>query len=467
MRLSRMVCAAAGSCAVVLGGIGVAAPVISGSAAVSANVFIYPDIVTFHGPAAAAQQPTTAQCEQNFNVACYSASQIERAYGVRALFTNGIDGKGETIVLVDSFGSPTIAHDLKAFDAQNHIAAPPSLKIIQPAGKVPPYQQTSTREGWAGETTLDVEYSHAMAPGANILLVETPVAETEGVTGFPQIVKAENFVVAHHLGDVISQSFGATEESFPSAKALLALRSAYVAAAKKGITVLASTGDLGAANVQKNGSTFFLHPVTAWPATDPLVTAVGGTQLHLNASGARKAPDQVWNDTFNKAAQEFIFGSPGPSPLAAGGGVSAVFSRPSYQNGVASAVGSHRGVPDISMSAACDGAVNVFQSFPGTLPGWTQVCGTSEASPLFAGVVALADQVAGHPLGVINSRLYQLLAAHAPGLVDVTKGNNTVAFTQGGKLHTVHGFMAGPGYDLASGTGTVNAALFVNELAGK
>jgi len=287
------------------------------------------------------------------------------------------------------------------------------------------------------------------------------------VTGFPQIVKAENFVVAHHLGDVVSQSFGATEQTFPSAKVLRSLRSAYVAAANSHITVLASTGDFGAANLKLNGSTFYLHPVSAWPATDPLVTAVGGTQLHLSASGKHTAPDQVWNDTYNKAANEFIFGNAGPNPIAGAGGVSAVFTRPSYQNGVKSIVGSHRGVPDVAMSAACDGAVNVYQSFPGPPAGWGQVCGTSEASPLFAGVVALADQVAGHPLGVINPRLYQLLATHAAGVVDVTKGNNTVSFTQGGKLHTVHGFSAGPGYDLGSGIGTVNAALFVGGLAGK
>jgi subtilase family serine protease len=467
MRLPRVVCAAAGSCAVVLGGIGATAPVISGTAAASAHVFVYPDIVTLHGPMGTAGQPTTAQCEASFHVACYSAHQIEAAYGVPKLFAKGTDGKGETIVIVDSFGSPTIARDLKKFDAGNHLPAPPSLKIIQPAGKVAAYKPTPLRESWAGETTLDVEYSHTIAPGAKILLVETPVAETQGVTGFPQIVKAEKFVVAHHLGDVISQSFGSTEQDFPSAAKLRSLRGAYIAAAKQHITVLASTGDDGAADVKKNGSTFYLHPVSAWPATDPLVTAVGGTQLHLNAAGKRTAPDQVWNDTYNKATNEFIFGNPGPNPISGAGGVSVVFSRPKYQDGVKSVVGSHRGIPDISMSAACNGAVNTYQSFGGIPAGWGQVCGTSEASPEFAGVVALADQVAGHPLGVINPRLYKLEAEHAPGLVDIVKGTNTVSFQQGGKLHTVHGFHARPGYDLASGIGTVNAPLFVKELAGK
>jgi subtilase family serine protease len=175
----------------------------------------------------------------------------------------------------------------------------------------------------------------------------------------------------------------------------------------------------------------------------------------------------VWNDTFNPAVNLFITGNRGPNPIAAGGGESVVFKRPSFQDGVRSVVGKQRGVPDISMNGACNGAVNVFLSFKGVTAGWAQVCGTSESSPLFAGVVALADQVAGHPLGVINARLYQLLASHAPGVVDVVKGNNTVAFSQGGKLHTVHGFNAGPGYDLASGVGTINAPLFVHELAGK
>ena len=117
------------------------------------------------------------------------------------------------------------------------------------------------------------------------------------------------------------------------------------------------------------------------------------------------------------------------------------------------------------MSAACNGAVDVYQSFGGEPPGWYPTCGTSEATPLFAGVVALADQVAHHPLGLINPALYLMAARHLPGLIDVTSGDNTVSFTQNGRLHTVHGFTAGPGYDLASGLGTVNAAEFVPELA--
>ena len=129
------------------------------------------------------------------------------------------------------------------------------------------------------------------------------------------------------------------------------------------------------------------------------------------------------------------------------------------------AVGGHRGVPDISMSAACDGSVDTYGSYRGAPAGWSPACGTSVSTPLFAGIVALAAQVAGHPLGPVNPALYRLAAAHARGIVDVTKGNDTVSFTQGGQRHTVRGFTAGPGYDLASGVGTVDARYFVRELA--
>jgi len=419
--------------------------------------------------ASRAQPPTEAQCVAAFTVPCYDPPQIQTAYNEQPLFNHGVTGKGETIVIVDSFGSPTIQSDLATFDAQFGLPAPPSFKIIQPAGAVPPWDpNNSTMTGWAGETTLDVEWSHTIAPGASILLVETPVAETEGVAGFPQIVEAENYVINHHLGQVISQSLDATEQTFPSAASIQRLRSAYFNARAHHVTVLAASGDTGASNYSNvAGTLLYTHPVVGWPASDPLVTGVGGTQLSLNASGQRTAPDRVWNDTYNTSLQEVFYGDAGPNPLATGGGKSAVFARPWYQNGVANVVRGRRGVPDISMSGACSGLVDTYQSFPatGSPAGWYVDCGTSEATPMFAGIVALTDQVAGHSVGFINPALYALSAEHAPGLVDVTTGNNTVSFTQNGTLYTVQGYSAGPGYDLASGVGTVNAALFVPELA--
>ena len=437
---------------------------VMGPLSVTPNaVAIHPEVV--HVGSAQSGPPSTSACERNLGIACYEPAQIQRAYDLGPLLRAGTDGNGETIVIVDSFGSPTISHDLTVFDRDFGLPAPPSFTVIQPAGAVPPYEASNDREGWAGETTLDVEWAHVMAPGAKLLLVETPTSEDEGTSGFPQIVTAELYVLRHHLGGVISQSFGATEQTFPTAQALLALRTAYVAAADSSdnVTVLAASGDFGATDVGPDGSTIYDFQVSSWPDTDPLVTAVGGTQLHLDAAGNRTSPDSVWNETYDATANKTA-GSSSPNPLASGGGKSVIFERPSYQNGVAPIVGQHRGVPDVSMSAACDGAVDTYQSFGGQAPGWYPSCGTSVATPLFAGIVALADQEAGHPLGPINSALYALSASRAPGIVDITKGNNTVSFMQDGKLQTVKGFPAVRGYDLASGVGTVDAAKFVPEL---
>jgi subtilase family serine protease len=466
MRVARAV-AAVSSSALLTGfvaGAAAEAPAAVQSAAPAAPVvMIQPDIVHLHG--ALKGPPSTAFCERNFKIACYTARQIRQAFNLGPLYAHGTTGKGQTIVIVDSYGSPTVAHDLAVFDKGSHLPAPPKLTIIQPAGKVARYRENDNREGWAGETDLDVEYAHAIAPGAKILLVETPTAENEGSTGFPAIVKAEKYVVNHHLGGVISQSFSATEQSFANAGRLLRLRGAYTDAAQKGVSVLAASGDSGAADVEYNAVTYFLHPVTSWPDSDPLVTGIGGAQLHLNAAGRDVRRPTVWNDSFNKPTLEFITGSSEDTPLAGGGGKSVVFSRPSWQNGVASVVGTSRGVPDISMSGACNGGADMYQSFPGQPAGWYPTCGTSEATPEFAGIVALADQQAHRTLGVLNPYLYAMSQFHAPGLVDIVSGNNTVSFKQAGAWHTVTGFTARPGYDLASGVGTVNAALFVPELA--
>jgi subtilase family serine protease len=406
--------------------------------------------------------PTTADCEAQIGIACYAPFQYQKAYNLDPLYKQGLTGKGETIVIVDSYGFVGIQNELTTFDNSFHLPAPPHFTIIQPEGPIPPYNPTKrpVMVGWAEETSLDVEYSHAMAPDANILLVETPVAETIGVTGFPQIVAAENYVIDHHLGTVITQSFAAPEQTFPNAASLLGLRSAYKNAAANGVTVLAGSGDqgpTGAKTVTPQGfaGSLFLRRVAEWPADDPLVTGVGGTQMFLTANGSHKRPDAVWNDT------ALLGGA-----AAGGGGLSSIFARPSYQNSVASSVGSSRGFPDVAMSAAVNGAALVYLS-PAAAQGpagFYLIGGTSEASPLFSGVIAIADQMAGHGLGLINPALYALEAAGAPGIVDVTTGNNTVTFSQNGSTHTVVGWHAVGGYDLASGVGTVDAALFVPEL---
>ena len=466
MRVRRPMSIAAGAAAVaaaVAGGSTAAAG--SSAAAAPAVVRISPDAV--HAmPVDTAGPPSTQTCEQQFKIACYSPLPGEAGVQHAEAVPPGHHRPGQTIVIVDSFGSPTVKADLAKFDKQFGLPAPPHFVVVQPAGQVPAYKATSNREGWAGETDLDVEYSHAMAPGANILLVETPTSENEGTTGFPQIVKAEEWVINHHYGSVISQSFSATEQTFPSKQSLLSLRGAYTDAARNGVTVLAASGDSGAADVKFDQATYYLHPVTSWPDSDPLVTGVGGTQLHQPARSGAPWTSTVWNDTYSGPTNRYISGNSGPNPLAGGGGKSVIFARPRYQDGVSGVVGTQRGVPDISMSGACNGAVDMYQSFKGQTAGWYPTCGTSEATPLFAGVVALADQIAGHPLGLINPALYRMSAGHRWGLVDVVKGNNTVSFIQSGE-HTVQGFAARPGYDLASGVGTVNAYYFAYQLAGK
>ncbi len=178
-------------------------------------------------------------------------------------------------------------------------------------------------------------------------------------------------------------------------------------------------------------------------ASDPLVTTVGGAEFFLNDAGDTIAPPIGWNN----------FGGAGA------GGLSEVFPAPSYQAGVSSVVGDHRGIPDISGSASVNGGSWIYTSFAGVGGiGWNIFDGTGGATAEFSGIIALADQLAGHPLGLINPALYQLgyLSQHGDpdtGIVPITEGNNS--------LNGVTGYSAGPGYNLDTGWGTINAAQFV------
>jgi subtilase family serine protease len=473
---------AAGAIAILGGGSAVAVPV---AAAAIRMIPASAGHVLSMGNLAA--PPTTADCEATYGIACYQPFQLRRAYDLQPLYSEGVAGQGQTIVIVDAFGSPTIREDLARFDQDFGLPAPPSFQVVQPEGPVPscgfdPFG-ASDCYGWGTETSLDVEWAHTIAPAANIVLVETPTSETEGLQGFPDIVAAENWVVDHHIGEVITQSFGATEQTFSSPSQIYGLRSAYMNAAANGVTVLAASGDQGATDYLSNETCCYASRAIDWPSSDPLVTAVGGTQLHLNAAGVATAPASVWNDSST------TIGIPGPAYTwgAGGGGLSTVFSRPAFQNGVAGVVGDSRGTPDIAMSAAVNGAVDFFQStayyyvdgvrteFQG---GWSIVGGTSEASPLFSGIVALADQEAGHSLGYLNPELYAL-GEHGGdnGIVPITSGNNTFTFCiaadiesndacpSSSDLVTVHGFHADGSYSDATGWGTVDAAQFVPALA--
>ena len=369
-----------------------------------------------------------------------SPAQLVAAYDAGPLLSRGITGKGQTVVIIAAFGSPTIKRDLAAYDKAWRLLPPPSFRVIAPLGPVPPFRPSDERNFWASETTQDIEAAHLMAPGAALVLAEIPSARLDARSGLPDLVKAEQYVIRHRLGSVISMSLSATEIAYPTARLHRAVARAGLA--RSMITIVAASGDLGAAGWKFDGQHLYPGPEVHWPASDPQVTAVGGTRLGAQPPSAPVAPATSWPDS--------------------GGGRSAVFARPSYQRTVASVAGRSRAVPDISMDASTASGLELYAtpSSVGATGTWNGAYGTSLAAPLFAGVVALADQAAGRPLGLINPLLYRLAAQHDPGIVDVRGPGST--FTYRGT--TVRGFPAGPGYDLVTGLGTVDAAKFVPDL---
>ena len=229
----------------------------------------------------------TGDCRTFIGIPCYSPQEIQNAYGLAPILNAGYTGVGETIIIIVSFGSPTIARELKTFDADYGLPDPPSFTVLAPLGTVPFDPTDSDHVGWAFETTLDVEWAHAMAPGANIVLLTSPVSETEGVQGMPEFLLLERYALDHHLGKIISQSWGATENTLfaPAGRQVFQdFERFYQDAAQQNVTVLASTGDSGSANVDSNGTTY-PFPTVIFPASSPLVTAVGGTSLYADTSG--------------------------------------------------------------------------------------------------------------------------------------------------------------------------------------
>src|SRR5260221_12637217 len=246
--------------------------------------------------------PTEAQCEL-VGRRCFTPQTVRAAYNIAPLYAAGLDGAGQTIAIVDSYGSDTIAHDLHVYNQAFGLpamcgeegvtcaAGMPTFSRLalqgSPATVAPPSTSRGTgqenKAAWALEVSLDVETAHAIAPMANILLVTTPTAETLGVQGFPQMMAAEDYVVQHHLATVISQSLASAEDAFSSTQSLLNLRYAFVHAAQNGGTVLGASADGGTANGTKTpvhqGGSLIPYPTVEWPASDPLVTRIGGTYL--------------------------------------------------------------------------------------------------------------------------------------------------------------------------------------------
>lgn len=405
--------------------------------------------------------PTMDDCLRQYGTACYRPTQLRRAYDLDSLYGEGLSGSRQTIAFIEFYGSPTIRQDLGQFDKAFHIPPPPDLNIISPVGPIPSFDSSPTRNIWAGETSLDVEWAHAFAPKASLLVVQVPYGPQEAVlAGATHAVAAVKYVVDNRLAQIICQAGAFAEERFPPGS-IVSLERTYEDARAHNVTILTAAGDTGPTAYRSAGRDVYLHRAVNWPADSPLVTTLGGTQLSLNRAGARTQADVVWNQDSAAGGNSL-----GP-PEAAAGGRSSAFPRPSYQDGVRHVAGSRRSIPDISMSSAYDGALIVFHGFLGARSGWFTSGGTSGAVPLLAGVIAIADQAAGHPLGLLNPVIYRLALSDSPGIVDITRGSNNVMFAQGGRTHSVNGWNAVPGYDLASGLGTVDARHLVDELAPK
>lgn len=391
--------------------------------------------------------------------ACYDPYQMRNAYGVAPLIAAGNDGTGKTIIIVDAFNDPALVSDLSFFDSFYGLPAA-NLTVIHPcqpapnystctgAGPTPPFDN-----GWAEETTLDVEWSHAIAPGAKILLVEGQDNSD------PALQSALQYAVGNNMGDVISQSFGENDTCLDSAT-MQAWHSTYVDATRKGMTIFASSGDEGAAQQTCDGNSWV--KVTSSPASDPLVTGVGGTELNaakycLAAAGC----DPASNPTFGTYLSEIAWNEGPPfgdfqaffgSTIASGGGFSTVWSEPSYQQGTIHG-GKQRAVPDVSYNAAV--LHGVLVRFRG---GWLRFGGTSAGSPQWAAITAIADQMAGHDLGFINTALYHIGQApphYSAGFHDITSGTNSaVELDSANNPVTITGYSAGTGWDPVTGLGS-------------
>jgi subtilase family serine protease len=355
-------------------------------------------------------------------------------YQIGNLWKQGIDGYGTTVAVIEGWDDPRIAHQVASYDKLFGLPNP-QIKTIFPAGplpgKCPPGMQRLGSYGscaaWMGELQLDVISVHLVAPYAKIIISATP-ADTQitddaaSQVAPPEMMEALEDISTHHLANAISISDGTGEVTYRhGAEEITAQAPGELAAAAAGIPVTVATGDCGV--VQNLAvATGQCQDVSKTPDTaawddSPWVTAVGGSVPNLNSIGQKAGPDPLWHGE--------------------GAGFSSVFQRPGYQNDVARITGPMRSVPDITMDAQD---------------------GTSEAAPLFAGVLALATQLNGGNVGPVNPALYGILgpAGASAGVADVLKGNDSAP--------GVPGFAAVRGFDVASGWGTVNASRFVPSL---
>jgi subtilase family serine protease len=436
---------------------------------------------------------------------CYTPNDIYSAYNVAKLHAQGITGKGQTIIIVDSYGSPTALQDLQFFSTTFGLPQP-DLTIINPDG-TPTFSssQLGVQIGWAFETSLDLQWAHAIAPDAKLVLVEANPAETEGVQGFPSIFKGEAMAIAQFPGSVMSQSFAVTEQSFCGGSALSTTCDAattqiskfdqiYQQAVANHVTVFGSSGDSGTANIERaagvSAGPLIPFPTVVWPSSDPLVTSAGGTWLQFGWTWNPTVTTNTFNSclasgtSFNTCASTYLNFNTGKgrteavwkedwAQIATGGGRSTIFSTPSFQSGISAALlQGHRGLPDLSWNAAVDGGVLVFTSFSGARVGWHIIGGTSASSPQLAGLIALTNQLAHDmgkgPVGYLNPLLYRLPSRDFNDIVPQTFGTGAGVTTlaDNSEFGTgIPGMATTVGWDLTTGFGTPNAYNFAHDLA--
>ncbi len=408
---------------------------------------------------------------------CYFPSALQQAYN----FPTGPSaptGAGQTIVIVTAYGAPDIQYDLQTFDAVTGTADPPSFVISKQLNAVPGTGGSGQTFFWQVETSLDVEYAHAMAPGANIVLA---VAKTDDAQNIAQVMRE---VLPNYPGAIVSQSFGADETGPASDPTLSSTFSPmYLDVLRKGGTVLAASGDLGASNGTEIESLLFpelnITPsaMASYPASDPLVLAVGGTEGAPSVGGLTDAngnygAEQAWNEIFN--------GQPG----AGGGAPSVIFDAPPWQRSLKT---KDRLEPDVSYNAAANGGVFVLLSCPPSPPFFitydpsrcnpghplfNAVGGTSAGTPQWAAIVALANELRARqvrgPLGLVSPMLYDLARnprSYSRDFHDITSGTNALDLSAFGLGISQFGFAAAPGYDLATGLGTPDVSNLISDLS--
>ena len=341
----------------------------------------------------------------------YSPAQIRHAYGFDQISFGGVagDGAGTTIAIVDAYDDPNIANDLKQFDKQFGLPDPVFTKVNQTGGSSMP----TADSGWATEIALDVEWAHAIAPKANILLVEANSAYFSDLLAAVDYARRYTGVVA------VSMSWGGGDfQGETDYDGYFTTTSGHA-----GVTFLASSGDNGAPAL--------------YPCVSPNVVAVGGTTLSLNG--------QNW------------YGESGWS--GSGGGISNGESQPSYQKGVVTQSTTRRCTPDVSYDSNPATGVPIYDTF-GTMNPWIQIGGTSAAAPQWAALIAIADQgraLAGKAsLDGATQTLPMLYGLSSADFHDITTGGSTGS----------PNYSAGPGYDLVTGRGSPIANLVVRDLVG-